>query len=176
MLPDFRSGEDLRVAGHRLHFAARKARRPSVGHSRYCAPSAAPLRTERSCLTSALVGPNKAIFGVPSMQMTFFRVWQAQPLAIWQTMNVQPVAADIYANDRSLCYRIRVLFILIRGPIWPHATVRDDEERRCWLASKRGQTHKAQTPYTAPSAASAKVADAGSIAKWRYRRVRTHNQ
>ena len=62
-------------------------------------------------------------------------------------MNIQPIAADIYAGDPILCYRIHVLFLLIRGPIWPHATVRDDEKRRGWLAKKRGQTHKPQTPY-----------------------------
>jgi hypothetical protein len=57
-----------------------------------------------------------------------FSVGQALSLPTWQTMNVQPIAADIYANDCSLCYRIHVLFLLLRSPDRLLSTVRDDEE------------------------------------------------
>ena len=36
-------------------------------------------------------------------------------------MNIQPIAADIYANDSILCYLVHVLFLLLRGPAWPHS-------------------------------------------------------
>jgi hypothetical protein len=97
--------------------------------------------------------------------MPFVSIGQSRFVVAWQAMNVHPIAADIHAGDRSLCYRLQILLLLIHGPTWPHATVRDDEEKRCWLASKRGQTPKAQTPYTAPSAASANVADGGQHSK-----------
>src|SRR6056297_1356114 len=29
----------------------------------------------------------------------YLRIGQPQPLAVWQAMNIQPVAADIYSND-----------------------------------------------------------------------------
>ena len=97
--------------------------------------------------------------------MPFIRVGHSRTLVAWQALNVRPIMANIHADDRRLYYRIQGPFLLILGPAWPDAPIRDDEERRCPLAGKRDQIHKAQTPYTAPSAAAAKVAEGGNIAK-----------
>ena len=97
--------------------------------------------------------------------MSFIRVGHSQTLVAWQALNVRPIMANIHADDRRLYYRIQGPFLLILGPAWPDAPIRDDEERRCPLAGKGDQTHKAQTPYTVPSAASAKVAEGGQHSK-----------
>ena len=126
-------------------------------------------------MTASCLKPHKRHWRgcqICKLSVTFLDVGQALPLCICQTMHVQPIAADIPANNYRLWCLVYVLFLLITGPERPHVTVRDDEERRCGCARKRGQCQKAQTPYTAPSATSAKVADGGHIAKRRSRRFR----
>jgi len=80
--------------------------------------------------------------------MPRWRIGQPQPFAIEQTIDVQPIMANIYPNDPCVCCFGHALFVLFRDPEWPHSTVRGDEERRCWRAKKRGQATRLrrQTP------------------------------
>jgi glycine cleavage system aminomethyltransferase T len=43
-----------------------------------------------------------------SIGMGYDHIWQPQSPPIRQAMRVKPIAAHIYADDRSLCYRIHV--------------------------------------------------------------------
>ncbi len=50
---------------------------------------------------AALEANQRARFKSESSDLlvTFYLVWQPHALAFWQTENIQPIAADVYAND-----------------------------------------------------------------------------
>ena len=65
------------------------------------------------------------------LRVAGLRVRQAKLAAVAQAMNVEPIARDVQADDLQVWQSAHALFLLVRGPSRPHATVRDAEERRC---------------------------------------------